>query len=221
MSEVITIDGPTSAGKNSVGILLSQKLGFQFIDSGSIFRVGTIMVLRAGVPLDDEDKLAEVFNNLDLKFETKDGEVKVFNSGEDLTEKLHDVKVSQAVSILAKFKKVREVVREIQKKVVTHHNIIMTGRDIGSVIFPDAKHKFFLTADPKIRAQRRFEQLKQKTPKISLKDVFRQMIERDEQDTKRKESPLVIPKGAVVIDNSQTTVEETVNKMLEYYRQNK
>lgn len=221
MSEVITIDGPTSSGKNSVGLLLSQKIGFQFIDSGSIFRAGTIMVLRNNVPLVDEDKLTEVFNNLDLKFETKNGEVKVYNSGEDLTERLHDVEVSQAVPILAKFKKVREVVREIQKKVVTHHNIIMAGRDIGSVIFPNAKYKFYLTASADIRAVRRYKQLKLKNPKIIYEEVYAQMMDRDNQDTTRKESPLVIPEGGIIIDNSHTSVEETVNKMLEYLTENK
>lgn len=221
MSEVITIDGPTSSGKNSVGLLLSQKIGFQFIDSGSIFRAGTIMVLRNNVPLIDEDKLTEVFNNLDLKFETKNGEVKVFNSSEDLTERLHDVEVSQAVPILAKFKKVREVVREIQKKVVTHHNIIMAGRDIGSVIFPNAKYKFYLTASADIRAVRRYKQLKLKNPKITYEEVYAQMMDRDNQDTTRKESPLVIPEGGIVIDNSHNSVEETVNKMLEYLTEKK
>jgi len=217
-TDVITIDGPTSSGKNSVGFLLSQKLGYQYIDSGSIYRAGCIFILRKKIPLEDIERIVEVYKNLDAEVKNNDGKFRFFVSGEDVTDILHSPQVTKIVSPVSAIKEVRKATKIIQHGLVQSKNTVMTGRDIGSEIFPEAKHKFFLTASPKVRAQRRFKQLVQKDPLVKYEMVLKDMIERDKRDAERKVSPMRIPKDAIVIDNSNLTVEQTVEQMLKHIR---
>ncbi|MBI2338257.1 (d)CMP kinase [Candidatus Daviesbacteria bacterium] len=218
--DVITIDGPTSSGKNSVGFLLAQKLGYQYIDSGSIYRAGSILVLRKKISSDNTEEVTEVFRNLRLKTRTHDHEVRFLVDGEDITDFLHNTEVTQLVPVIAAIAEVREAVKVIQYKLVSSKNTVMTGRDIGSEIFPNVKHKFFLTADVEVRAKRRFEQLVVKDPNVKYEVVLENMKDRDKQDETREISPLRIPEGAIVIDNSNLTVEQTVEEMLKSIQPN-
>lgn len=213
-AEVIAIDGPTSSGKNSVGFLLAQKLGYQYIDSGSIYRAGCIFILKNNISLKDSDKLVDVFKRLQIEIKTSDHQQRFFANGEDVTDHLHDTEVTGIVSAISAIKEVREATKIIQYKLVNSNSTVMTGRDIGSEIFPLAKNKFYLTASVEIRAQRRFRQLVEKDPSVKYEDVLKKMQDRDEKDTTREVSPLRIPKDAVVIDNSDLSVEETVAEML-------
>ena len=215
-TEVITIDGPTSSGKNSVGFLLSQKLMFQYIDSGSIYRAGCIFIKRFKVSLDNVEKLVEVFKNLQIEVKSRDSEQRFFAMGEDITDHLHDSAVTEIVPIVAAEKKVREATKLIQHKLTALKSTVMTGRDIGSEIFPDARHKFFLTASSEIRANRRFRQLVAKDPSLRYEDVLKDMEARDKYDSEREASPMRIPEGAKVIDNTNLTVEQTVEEMLKH-----
>ncbi len=214
MSDIITIDGPTSSGKNSVGFLLSKKLGYQYIDTGMIYRVGTYLVLKNDIPLDDVGKITNVFKGLNIEIKTGIDGLRIFNSGEDLTGILHTPEVTKAVSIVAAIKQVREVTKKIQHELGETEDTVMTGRDIGSEIFPNARCKFFLTASREVRAKRRYEQLKREDAGISYEDVLNNMTLRDKNDTTREVSPLRVPEGATVIDNSNLTVEQTVDKIL-------
>lgn len=214
-TEVITIDGPTSSGKNSVGFLLAQKLGYQYIDSGSIYRAGCIIILRNNISIDNLEKVVEVFKNLHIEVK-QNGYPKFFANSEDITDHLHDPEVTELVPFVAAIREVREAVKVIQYKLVNSKSTVMTGRDIGSEIFPQAKHKFFLTADVKIRAQRRFKQLVEKDPMVRYEDVLKSMEDRDKQDETREVSPLRIPEDAVVVDNSNLDVEQTVEEMLKH-----
>lgn len=213
-TEVITIDGPTSSGKNSVGFLLAEKLGYQYIDSGSIYRAGCIFILRGKISLDNIEGLVEVFRNLQIEIKTSGSRQKFFANGEDVTDFLHNSDVTSIVSAVSAIKEVREATKIIQYKLVNSRNSVMTGRDIGSEIFPGARVKFYLTASVEVRAKRRFSQLVEKDPGIKYEDVLRDIKDRDEKDMTRKVSPLRIPKGAVVIDNSNLSIEETVGQML-------
>lgn len=215
-TDVITIDGPTSSGKNSVGFLLSQKLGYQYIDSGSIYRAGCIFILRNNISLDDLQKVVEVFKNLRLDIKSDNGKFRVFANGEDVTDILHDLKITKIVPTVAAIKEVREAAKPIKWNLAKIKNTVMTGRDIGSEIFPDAKYKFYLTADVDVRAKRRFDQLSQKDPNIKYEQVLKDMEDRDKKDSTREVSPLRIPDGAVVIDNSNLSVEQTVSEMLKH-----
>lgn len=213
-TEVITIDGPTSSGKNSVGFLLAKRLAYQYIDSGSIYRAGCIFILRKNIPVNDLERVVEVFKTLQIGIR----EQRFFVSGEDVTDHLHDPEVTKLVPIIAAIKEVREATKVIQYKLVNSKSTVMTGRDIGSEIFPQAKHKFYLTTDVKTRAQRRFKQLAQKDPAIKFDWVLEEMEDRDQQDMTREVSPLRIPENAVVIDNSNLTVEQTVEEMLKHIK---
>lgn len=214
-TDVITIDGPTSSGKNSVGFLLSKKLGYQYIDTGMIYRAGTYLILQNKIDLDDKESIINLFKVLRLEIKSDNGGLRIFNNGEDLTDKLHSQEVTKNVSIIAAIKGVREVTKVIQRQLGESKNTVMTGRDIGSEIFPNAKHKFFLTASDKVRAKRRYEQLAKVDPNITYEMVYQSMIERDKKDSTREVSPLRIPAGAIVIDNSNLDVEQTVKEMLE------
>lgn len=216
--DVITIDGPTSSGKNSVGFLLAQKLGYQYIDTGMIYRAGTYLVLKNHISPDDIHKITKVFENLNLEIKNGNGALTIVNNGEDLTNILHDAEVTDNVSTVSALKEVREVTKIIQRKLGSLQNTVMTGRDIGSEIFPSAKHKFFLTAKVEVRAKRRFEQLIKTDPQIKYEAVLQSMEDRDRKDSTREVSPLRVPDGAVIIDNSNLTVGQTVEGMLGHIR---
>lgn len=218
--EVITIDGPTSSGKNSVGFLLAKKLGYQYIDTGMIYRVGTYLVLKNQISLDDLESVTSVFKSLKIELKSSDGGLRIFNDGEDLTDKLHSPEVTKNVSTVSAIKAVREVTKQIQRELGESTSTVMTGRDIGSEIFPDAKHKFFLTASAEVRAKRRFDQLVKIDPAIKYEMVYESMLERDRKDTEREVSPLRVPEKAVVIDNSNLDVEQTVGEMLKHIKSN-
>lgn len=218
-TDIITIDGPTSSGKNSVGFLLAQKLGYQYIDSGMIYRIGTYLVLKNNILLDDVSQITNIFQNLNLEIKSSNGGLRILNNGEDLTGVLHTPEVTNNVSTVSAIKEVREITKIIQRKLGSLKNTVMTGRDIGSEIFPEAKHKFFLTASAEIRAQRRFDQLVKLNPNITYEQVLNSMMERDKKDSEREISPLRIPEGAKTLDNSQLTVEQTVEEMLSHITQ--
>ncbi len=212
---IVTIDGPTSSGKNSVGFLLSKKLGYQYIDTGMIYRAGCFKMLKQNVSSQDLEKILEIYRNLDIKFETND-HWRMFLDGIDVTDFLHTPEISRLVPIVSAKPQVRQAMREIQKRLGANGKIVMGGRDIGSEIYPQAKYKFFLTATPEVRARRRFKQLIQKNPSIKYEDVLKDMENRDQQDITREASPLRVPKDAITIDNSNLSIEQTVDEMLKH-----
>ncbi|MBI2334773.1 (d)CMP kinase [Candidatus Daviesbacteria bacterium] len=214
MEEIITIDGPTSSGKNSVGFLLAKKLGYIYIDTGMIYRAGAFKILQTGISLDDKEKILEIYKNLDVRFEMNRG-WKMFLDGEDVTEALHTPEISEVTSKVSAIAEVRTIMKGIQRK-LANGGIVMGGRDIGSEIFPESKHKFFLTASVEVRVKRRFEQLQKKDPAVKYEDVLASMMERDKRDSQREASPMRVPKGAVIIDNSNLTIEQTVDQMLKH-----
>ncbi len=213
MENLVTIDGPTSSGKNSVGFLLAKKLGYQYIDTGMIYRAGCLKMLQENILEQDMDRILEVYRTLDIRFETND-HWKMFLESIDVTDLLHTPEISKLVPVISAIPEVRKIMRGIQKKLGERGHIVMGGRDIGSEIYPDAKYKFFLTAAPEIRAQRRFNQLVQVDPSIRFEDILRDMLDRDHQDRTREASPLRVPKDAFTIDNSNLNVEQTVGEML-------
>ncbi len=215
-TDVITIDGPTSSGKNSVGFLLAKKLGYQYIDSGSIYRAGCIFILKNNIPLDDVEKLVEIFKNLRIEVKDWGGHQRFFANGEDITNHLHDGEVTRIIPGISAIKEVREATKIIQYKLGEIRNTVMTGRDIGSEIFPEATNKFYLTASVETRAKRRFKQLVEKDSTIKYEDVLKSMEDRDKQDMTREVSPLRIAEDAVVIDNTNLTEQQTVAEMLKH-----
>lgn len=215
--DVITIDGPASSGKSTIGLLFSQKIEYQFVDSGAIYRAGTLAVLEQKISLSDNEKITEIFKEMEVKFKMEEDKPQVYIYGKNVTSKLSDKKVTEAVPIVAAVKEAREVVKNIQQELAQIQNVVIAGRDIGSEIFPAAKLKFYITAGPEVRARRRFEQLVKKSEAVTLRQVLEEIKDRDHKDSTREASPLRIPKNAVVIDNSRMNIEQTVDKMLGYY----
>lgn len=218
MSNVITIDGPTSSGKSSVGFLFSQKIGYQFIDTGRIYRAGALFILQNGIPMDDEESVARVFEDLKIEFRMVDGKVRNFLDGVDVTVDIHTAETTAVVPRIAAFAKARYFAKQLQKKIGSKEDTVMAGRDIGSEIFPDSKLKFFITADVEIRAQRRFDQIKKSNSEVKYEDVLKGMEVRDEKDSTREASPMRIPSDAIVIDTSNLSTEETVERMMAEYQ---
>ncbi len=216
-TDVITIDGPTSSGKNSVGFLLAQKLGYQYIDSGMIYRAGCLKILDSNLSLEDKEKILEIYRNLNVKFKMNSG-WKMFLEGVDVTDSLHTPEISELTSKVSAMQQVRDIMKVIQRKIAKDGKIVMSGRDVGSEIFPDSQFKFFLTASQEVRANRRFKQLLKKDQLIKYEDVLEDMIERDKRDSERAASPMRVPKEAVVIDNSNLSVEQTVDEMIKNIR---
>lgn len=219
MSNVITIDGPTSSGKSSVGLLFSQKIGYQFIDTGRIYRAGALYILRNGIPVEDRERVAEVFRNLKVEFKEIDGKVKILMGDEDITTQIHSPEITFVVPKIAAHAKAREYAKQLQRRIGGEKDTVMAGRDIGSEIFPDARLKFFITADVGVRAQRRFEQIKKTDPDVNFEEILNGMKNRDSDDSTRKASPMRVPKDAITIDTTNMTTEESVGKMLEYFHQ--
>lgn len=202
-----------------MGFLFSKQIGFQYVDSGAIFRAGTIQALKEQISLQDEDGLAEVLAKAHIEFKEIDNHVKTYLNGEDISDILHNPEVTQAVPILSMYKKVRIETNKLQREIASRQNTVMAGRDIGTEIFPDAKLKFYLTADIQVRAFRRMAQLREKNPDISYEQVLEEMIDRDKKDMIRKVSPLRIAKDAIIIETTTITAKESVEKMLKYYQQ--
>ncbi len=218
MSTIIPLDGPTSSGKTSVGFLFSKKIGYTFIDSGAIYRAGAILVLDQGVSQDNEDQIAVAFHEMKLEFSELDGRQHTILNGNDISDHLHDPEVTTVVPIIGAFQKVRDEATIIQRELCLKQDTVLAGRDIGTAIFPDSKLKFYLTADIQVRANRRLSQLRLKIPGITFEQVLEDMIERDKKDMIRKVSPLRIPENAVIIDTTNHTTEESVERMMTEYR---
>lgn len=217
MSEVITLDGPVSSGKNSVGSLFAQKIGYQFIDTGSIYRAFSIALMREGINPNEDQEIARVLNRIKIEYVSEESHQRVLLDDKDVTNKLHDVEVSNYTADIAHKLFVREIARAIQRKIGRAKDTVMAGRDIGTEIFPEAPLKFYLTASPEIRAQRRYKQLHPKDPTITYEKVYEEMLERDRKDMDRDVSPLKVPEGAIIIDTSNLTTEESVETFLRYF----
>lgn len=219
MGNVITIDGPSSSGKTSVGFLFSKKISYKFIDSGAIYRAGCLKILQEDPgAVGQEDKAASIFESLGLDFKTTESSTRALLDGEDVTDILHNPEITAVVPKVAAYPKVRKIAKKLQRDIASNNDIVIAGRDVGSEIFPDAKLKFFITASAKVRAQRRFEQLKKKVPAITFEEVLKSMIDRDKQDSERETSPMRIPEGAVIIDTSNLSSEESVQQLMNEFR---
>ena len=214
MIPVITIDGPTASGKGTVASRVAAALGFDYLDSGALYRLSAYKALKNHLDLADEETLARVAGDLSPRF--KDGRIEL--DGEDVTDKIRAEEVGVAASKVAALPKVREALLDVQKRARRLPGLVADGRDMGSVIFPDAPLKVFLTASAKARAQRRFNQLKEKGIIANIDTLTQDLRERDRRDMQRTVSPLAPASDAKILDSSSLTIEETVNQVLTWYK---
>ena len=213
MIPVITIDGPTASGKGTVAARVAQKLGFHYLDSGALYRLCAYKALKEEIDLADEAHLAQTAQALSPVFEGG----KIFLDEEDVTDKIRAEAVGVAASKVAALPRVREALLDVQKRSRRLPGLVADGRDMGSVIFPDAPLKVFLTASAQARAQRRFNQLKEKGIVANIDTLTRDLEERDRRDMQRAVSPLAPAKDAKILDSSNLTIEETVGQVLQWY----
>ena len=215
---MIAIDGYSSCGKSTIAKALAKKLHFIYIDTGAMYRAVTLYFLRHQIDLNDSLSVEKALNNIHINFDYRDEQTFVFLNEEDVSEEIRQMPVSDRVSQVSAIKTVRtEMVRQ-QQRMGRSKNIIMDGRDIGTVVFPDATLKFFMTADPVIRAERRYKELLSKGEKVSLEEIYANLALRDHQDSTREESPLTQADDAIVLDNSTIDQEAQLEFALSYIR---
>ena len=219
MSINIAIDGPVASGKGAVTKGLSQKLGIPALDTGAAYRAVTLFLLDNQIDLHDEKQILMQLNQIDLRlFVAENHDVRVFTQGQDVTGRIRDNRVSLAVPVVAAYAGVRDYVNRQIAKVAAQGNYILEGRDIGTVVLPNAQYKFYLTAALEVRAKRRQADLAAKGEELSLLEVMQQVKERDEKDMTRKVAPLRQAPDAIYIDNSNLTLEQTIDTMAKYIK---
>jgi len=211
---VVAIDGYSSCGKSTLAKALAKKLHFIYIDTGAMYRAVTLYLQRNNIDITDAEKVEHALDDIHLNFHSRDYQSHITLNGEEVSDEIRQMAVSEQVSEVSAIRAVRrEMVRQ-QQRMGESKNVVMDGRDIGTTVFPDAQVKIFMTADPKIRAERRFKELQAKDSHITLEEVFENLAHRDYQDTTRKESPLVRAKDAIILDNTNLTPTEQLNFVL-------
>lgn len=208
---VVAIDGYSSCGKSTLAKALAKKLHFVYVDSGAMYRAVTLYFLRNLVDITSEKAVAEALENIHLDFHARDYETHITLNGEEVSNEIRDMKISEMVSPVSALKKVRTEMVNQQQRMGKTANIVMDGRDIGTTVFPEASLKIFMTADPKVRAERRYKEMITKGDRISLEEVFENLAHRDFLDTTRTESPLKRAEDAIILDNTELTPEEQLS----------
>jgi len=211
---VIAVDGPGGSGKGTITTRLAEHLGWHFLDSGALYRLAALAVMKQQVSLDDEATLGEVAANLDIRFETHAGAVKALLDGEDVTDRLRLEDTGVMASRIAAIPGVRAALSERQRRFRQPPGLVADGRDMGTVIFPDAGLKIFLTASAEIRAERRYKQLKEKGESVNLTRLFKEIKARDSRDQSRSVAPLRPAEDAVIIDSTDLSIDEVFDKVV-------
>jgi len=205
---VVAIDGYSSCGKSTLAKALAKKLHFIYVDSGAMYRAVTLYFLRHNVDLNNPEQVSEALKNIHLNFHSRDYQTHITLNDEEVSDEIRLMPVSQNVSPVSAIREVRKEMVAQQQRMGKSKNIIMDGRDIGTAVFPNAQVKLFMTADPHVRAQRRYQELQATNPDITLEEIFENIAHRDYSDTTRKESPLMRAEDAVILDNTNITPDE-------------
>lgn len=212
---VITIDGPSGTGKGTVGLLLAHKLGWHILDSGAFYRAFAHIAHEKQILPGQIDQLRLVGDQLDVRFEVKTDEIRIWVEGRDITAAIRSEEGGRFASIYAAIPEVRQALLARQRETRRAPGLVADGRDLGSVVFPDAVLKIFLTATPKVRAERRYKQLKDKGFDVNLPRLEKEIAARDYQDTHRTISPLMPASDAVEIDTSGITREQVLDEIVD------
>ncbi|MAQ88098.1 MAG: (d)CMP kinase [Candidatus Neomarinimicrobiota bacterium] len=215
---IIAIDGPSASGKSTTAKAVSKRLGFIHLDTGAMYRAVTLGISESEIELNDQSKVELYLKSLKIEFDQND---QIMLNGKNVTDSIRTVKISSNVSKVSAILEVREKMVQVQRNIAGGNNCVLEGRDIGTVVFPNADFKFFLIADITIRAKRRFLDLQESNELLTLSELIESIRKRDELDSKRDFSPLRQAKDAIVIDTSFLTIEQQVNRIVEIVKQNK
>lgn len=209
-ADIATIDGPPAAGKTTMASLIAKELGLIHLDSGAIFRTITLHCMRTGVNFNNPDEIINSLNTLNIRVACE----KVFLDEEDVSEEIRTVKVTNSVRYISHIPTIRNFVTSHQLSCAKNGGVITDGRKVGTEVFPNAKVKFFLTADQNVRAKRRFLQQQKTNPDICFEDVLSDLKRREEYEVQN--NVLLVPENPIIIDNTNMTIEETLAKMVSY-----
>lgn len=207
----IAIDGPAGAGKSSIAKLVAKKLSYVYIDTGAMYRTMALYFLNHGIDTKDESAVCAACEDIDIKINYEDGEQQIFLNGENVSRKIRQEKVGNQASVVAAYGKIREKLVALQREMAASTNVIMDGRDIGTVVLPNAEVKVYLTASSSVRAQRRYKELCEKGEICDIQKIENDIIMRDEQDMNRQISPLRQAEDAVLVDSSDMSIDEVVD----------
>ena len=206
---IVAIDGPAGSGKSTVSKMIADDIGFIYLDTGAMYRLYANKLIKENVDMDNNEEELRILE--DLNIDMKNG--KFYLDNEDVSDKIRSREVSSGASKVARIKEVREKMVDIQREFSKSKNVILDGRDIGTVVFPNADLKIYLNAASEVRAKRRFEELKEKDKNVNYNEILKEIEERDYHDSSRKESPLRIADDAIVIDTTDFTIDEVKKKI--------
>ncbi len=216
---VITVDGPSGAGKGTLCHALADKLGFDFLDSGAIYRILALAALKQQIDFEDETALAELGRRLEVKFVPQGNEVQVILDGENVGDQIRTAQAGQNASKIAIYPKVREALLQRQRDFSSEKGLIADGRDMGTIVFPHAQIKFFLDASAEERTKRRVKQLQEKGFNANFDEILAEIKERDFRDRNRPIAPLVPATDAVILDSTHLSIEEVIQQALDHIAQ--
>ena len=214
MSYCVAIDGPAGAGKSTIAKEIAKKMRLIYVDTGAMYRAMALYLVRQNVPKDDLDKISEVCEEAEIGICYENGEQVVYLNGENVNPFLRSEEVGEMASVMSTLKSVREKLVKLQRRLAETTDVIMDGRDIGTCVLPDADVKIYLTASSYVRAKRRFDELTEKGEPCNFDEIEKAIIERDNRDMTREESPLRKAEDAVEVDSSYLTVNQVVDKIV-------
>ena len=211
----LAIDGPSGAGKSSIAKSLSKKLGIIYVDTGAIYRTVGLYVYRQGIDSKDSANIISALKDITIKISYMDNAQHIFLNSEDVSERIRTEIISKYASDVSAIPEVRSFLLSLQRDMAKENSVIMDGRDIGTVVLPDAEIKIYLTASAEVRAERRFKELLAKGENVTFESVLESINQRDKNDSSRATAPLKAADDAIILDNSDLTAEETLNKFIE------
>ena len=213
----IAIDGPAGAGKSSIAKLVAKNLGIVYVDTGAMYRTMALACLKDGIDVSDEGKVSEKVQGVDISIDYQDGTQHIFLGKDDVSTEIRQEEVGKTASGIARYAAVRSKLVALQQELARKQDVIMDGRDIGTVVLPDAYLKIYLTASSKVRAERRYKELIEKGEKCDIDEIEKDIIARDEQDMNREVSPLKQADDAVLVDTSDMSIDQVVGRIMELY----
>lgn len=216
---IIAIDGPSGAGKSTLGRMIARELNMLYLDTGAMYRAVALAVIESGVSATDKEAVARVAQSAEINLAGDPDSLRVTLDGHDISDKIRTEEVSHAASVISAIGEVRRALVLRQREMGRRGSVVLDGRDIGTVVFPDADIKFFLTAEPEERASRRYEEDRLRERDVTFEETLADINTRDQRDSTRADSPLAIAEDAVVIDSTELSITDVFERMMEVIRQ--